>query len=340
MINDVITARRSSSIDRRRSSPLLQVSNLYKYYPADNGTRVVAVDNVSIAIAKGEVLGLVGESGCGKSTLGRSILRLIEPSGGTIYFRGNDISSRSKQQLKSLRKNAQIIFQDPFGALNPQHRVGKIIGEPLRVHAMGNRKERVSRVLELLEWVDLPADAISCYSHEFSGGQRQRIAIARALASNPEFLVCDEAVSALDVSIQSQILNLLMDLRQRLDLSMLFISHDLSVIRHISDRVAVMYLGRIVETATTERIMENPLHPYTRALISAIPHPLSSHRSRIVLEGEMPDPARPPTGCHFHTRCHERDGSVERQCIESIPELRHHFSGSDVACHLRFQQKP
>lgn len=338
-MRDVITTR-SAGIGRRQPSPLLQVLNLSKYYPAEKGKRVVAVDNVSLAIDRGEVLGLVGESGCGKSTLGRSILRLIEPSHGTIFYQGYDITSRSKQQLKSLRKNAQIIFQDPFGALNPQHRVGNIIGEPLRVHALGSRKEQASRVLELLEWVDLPADAISCYCHEFSGGQRQRIAIARALASNPEFLVCDEAVSALDVSIQSQILNLLMDLRQRLDLSMLFISHDLSVIRHISDRVAVMYLGRIVETATTEKLMENPLHPYTRALISAIPHPLSSFTSRIVLDGEMPDPADPPTGCHFHTRCHERDRSVEIQCIGSIPELRHHSPGSDVACHLRFQQKP
>jgi len=321
------------------SSPtaLVDVLNLSKHYPTDGGKQIVALDNISLTIEKGEVLGIVGESGCGKSTLGRTLLRLEEPTRGRICFDGRDITAIKGQQLRSLRKQAQIVFQDPFGSLNPQHKVGKLIGEPLQVHKLGDRKAQASRVLELLDWVDLPGDAISHYCHEFSGGQRQRIAIARALACNPTFLVCDEAVSALDVSIQSQILNLLMDLRERLDLSMLFISHDLSVIRHISDRVAVMYLGRIVETANTEAIMNNPQHPYTRALLSAIPHPLMMQKTRIVLKGEMPDPANPPSGCNFHTRCQERHVGIEKLCVDTVPELQVHSSESNVACHLCFQ---
>lgn len=316
---------------------LLSVENLSTHYRTNQGKPLVAVNDVSLTIKHNEVLGIVGESGCGKSTLGRSILRLVEPSRGVIYYDGSDITGFSRQQLKSFRQQAQIIFQDPFGALNPQHTVGKIIAEPLQVHKLGSRSQQKLRVYELLEWVDLPADAFSCHAHEFSGGQRQRIAIARALAVNPRFLVCDEAVSALDVSIQSQILNLLMDLRQQLNLSLLFISHDLSVIRHISDRVAVMYLGRIVEAAATEQIMHQPQHPYTRALLSAIPHPLSRSRSRIVLSGEMPDPVNPPGGCPFHTRCHERNSLVDTHCRESVPTLRKHSTESIVACHLRFQ---
>lgn len=317
------------------ANPVVEVVNLSKHYPTDGGKKVVALDEVSLSVAKGEVLGVVGESGCGKSTLGRTLLRLTEPTQGHILYEGRDITSIDRQQLKSLRQKAQIIFQDPFGALNPQHKVGKIIGEPLRVHQLGNNKEQATRILELLDWVDLPADAVSHYVHEFSGGQRQRIAIARALASNPTFLVCDEAVSALDVSIQSQILNLLMDLQQRLNLSMLFISHDLSVIRHISDRVAVMYLGKVVETSSTEEIMNHPQHPYTRALLSAIPHPLKAQKMRIVLKGDMPDPAHPPTGCNFHTRCQERNDSVDKQCVEVVPELLSSSPATSVACHLR-----
>lgn len=326
-----------ASSDRQSPSPLLQVQNLSKHYPTDGGKQIVALDKVSLSIKRGEVLGVVGESGCGKSTLGRTLLRLEEPTQGQIHFDGRDITTMKGRQLKSLRKKVQIVFQDPFGALNPQHKVGKLIAEPLRVHKLGDRKAQASRVLELLDWVDLPADAISHYCHEFSGGQRQRIAIARALASSPTFLVCDEAVSALDVSIQSQILNLLMDLRQRLDLSMLFISHDLSVIRHICDQVAVMYLGRIVETAKTDTIMDDPQHPYTKALLSAIPHPLKTQKTRIVLTGDMPDPADPPSGCNFHTRCQERFDGIDKQCVGSVPELRVHSSGSNVACHLCFQ---
>jgi oligopeptide/dipeptide ABC transporter ATP-binding protein len=327
----------SSGTGAQSPSTLVEVSNLSKRFPTAGGKQIVALDNVSFSIKRGEVLGVVGESGCGKSTLGRTLLRLEEPTQGQIFFDGRDITAMKGQQLKSLRKDAQIVFQDPFGALNPQHKVGKLIGEPLQVHKLGNRKAQALRVLELLDWVDLPADAVSHYCHEFSGGQRQRIAIARALASNPTFLVCDEAVSALDVSIQSQILNLLMDLRQRLDLSMLFISHDLSVIRHICDRVAVMYLGRVVETADTKTIMDNPQHPYTRALLSAIPHPLELQKTRIVLTGEMPDPAYPPSGCNFHTRCQARHEGVDKLCIGTVPELRLHASQSNVACHLCFQ---
>jgi len=323
-----------ASTDKRAPSPLVDVLNLSKHYPTDGGKQIIALDKVSLSINRGEVLGIVGESGCGKSTLGRTLLCLEEPTQGRIHFAGRDITDMQGRQLKSLRKEAQIVFQDPFGSLNPQHKVGTLIGEPLRVHKLGDRRAQASRVLELLDWVDLPADAVSHYCHEFSGGQRQRIAIARALASNPTFLVCDEAVSALDVSIQSQILNLLMELQQRLNLTMLFISHDLSVIRHICDRVAVMYLGRIVETANTEMIMGSPQHPYTRALLSAIPHPLEIPKKRIVLTGEMPDPASPPSGCNFHTRCQERHDGINKHCV--VPDLRAHPSGSNVACHLCF----
>lgn len=329
----------SGEVGQSRTA-LVKVVNLSKHYPGGAGKRVVALDNVSLTINNGEVLGVVGESGCGKSTLGRTLLRLLKPSSGKILYKGQDISAMNRAQLSSFRQHAQIIFQDPYGALNPQHTVGKLLGEPLQIHKLGSRKEQQARILELLEWVDLPADAVSHYSHEFSGGQRQRVAIARALATNPTFLVCDEAVSALDVSIQSQILNLLMELRQRLNLSMLFISHDLSVIRHISDRVAVMYLGKIVETAGTETLMQSPQHPYTRALLSAIPHPLENQPQRIVLRGDMPDPANPPTGCSFHTRCQERDSRVDQRCIEVVPELQSYASDTRVACHLRSPINP
>lgn len=328
----------TTSAGQQDSSPILQIRNLSKHFPSASGKPLVAVNDVSISIEQGEVLGIVGESGCGKSTLARTVLRLVEPTKGQILYAGQDLSKLKKHELKSMRKAAQIVFQDPFGALNPQHRVGQIIEEPLLVHNLGNRQQRGTRVTELLELVGLPTDATKNYPHEFSGGQRQRIAIARALASNPSFLVCDEAVSALDVSVQSQILNLLMELRQRLNLAMMFISHDLSVIRHISDRVAVMYLGKIVESAPTEQIMNNPQHPYTQALLSAIPHPLAERKTRIILEGELPDPADPPTGCIFHTRCHKRHSDVDARCIGTVPRLRDYSADHSVACHLHVQQ--
>ncbi|KKB85923.1 peptide ABC transporter ATPase [Devosia limi DSM 17137] len=316
---------------------LLELRHLSKTYPGQNGAVVQAVSDVSLTIEPGEVLGVVGESGCGKSTLGRSLLRLIEPSGGEILFEGEDLMGLSQRAMKPRRRDLQIIFQDPFGSLNPRHTVGGIIGEPLVVHGVGTREERAARVAELLKLVGLPEDAGKRYPHEFSGGQRQRIAIARALALNPKLLVADEAVSALDVSIQSQIINLIADLQKRLNLSILFISHDLSVIRHVSDRIAVMYLGRIVEVGPAEEIMDAPKHPYTQALLSAIPRPGVERKQRIVLQGELPDPANPPSGCAFHTRCPK----VMDICHSVRPELARPQASaveagsvSAVACHL------
>ena len=314
---------------------LLDVRNVSKTYPGANGSTVKAVTDVSFSVAPGEVLGVVGESGCGKSTLGRSLLRLIEPSAGEIVFEGTDLMGLSRGAMKPRRRDLQIIFQDPFGSLNPRHTVGGIIGEPLKVHKVGTRAERAARVDELLELVGLPKDAAKRHPHEFSGGQRQRIAIARALALNPKLLVADEAVSALDVSIQSQIINLIAKLREQLSLSIIFISHDLSVIRHVSDRIAVMYLGRIVEIGPSEEVMNAPKHPYTQALLSAIPRPNVPRTDRIKLEGELPDPANPPAGCAFHTRCPK----VMDVCHRVRPELFHPKDGEaqsplQVACHL------
>ena len=308
---------------------LLDVRNLSKTYPGPRGRAVQAVSDVSLTLAPGEVLGIVGESGCGKSTLGRAILRLIEPSGGEIRFQDRDWMALRGGALKAARREAQIIFQDPFGALNPRHTVGHIITEPLIVHGVGDRAARGARLAELLALVGLPADAGSKYPHEFSGGQRQRIAIARALALNPRLIVADEAVSALDVSVQSQIINLIADLRRRLGLAILFISHDLSVIRHVSDRIAVMYLGRIVETGPAGQVMDAPRHPYTKALLSAIPRAGVSRAGRTVLKGEVPDPANPPPGCAFHTRC----PVVQDGCRATRPALRGVGTG-EVACHL------
>jgi oligopeptide/dipeptide ABC transporter ATP-binding protein len=308
---------------------LLELRNLSKSYPAPGGGGAVqAVADVSLTLDPGEVLGVVGESGCGKSTLGRTLLRLIEPSGGQILFDGRDITRLSGAQLKAVRRDLQVIFQDPFGALNPRHTVGRIVGEPLLVQGIGTRATRAARVAELLALVGLPEDAGRRYPHEFSGGQRQRIAIARALALEPRLIVADEAVSALDVSVQSQIINLIAGLQRRLGLSILFISHDLSVIRHVSDRVAVMYLGRIVEIGTTESVITAPRHPYTQALLSAIPRAGVSRAGRIVLKGELPDPANPPTGCAFHTRCPR----VMDICHRVRPELE--GDGHASACHL------
>lgn len=313
-------------------SALLEVNDLSKVYPGAGGPDVRAVDRVSFSLDRGEVLGIVGESGCGKSTLGRCIMRLIEPTGGRVTFAGEDFLALPKARLKERRRDCQIIFQDPFGSLNPRHTVGDIIREPLDVHGIGTRAERAARVAELLRLVGLSEDAGSRYSHAFSGGQRQRIAIARALALSPKLVIADEPVSALDVSIQSQVLNLIAELRESLHLSMLFISHDLSVIRHVSDRIAVMYLGRIVEIGAAEAVMENPLHPYTQALLSAIPRPSPERRrERVVLKGEIPDPAHPPAGCAFNTRC----PFAMARCSTERPDLETRGAADRmVACHL------
>jgi len=291
---------------------------------------VRAVDGVSIDIKSGETLGLVGESGCGKSTLGRTILRLLDPTGGSIHFKGSDITAFRGNQLRSLRKNMQIIFQDPYSSLNPRMTVGSIVGEALNIHGIGDRKGRRDRVMSLLKEVGLHPEAFSRYPHEFSGGQRQRIGVARALAVEPDFIVCDEPVSALDVSIQAQILNLLLDLQQKRDLTYLFISHDLRVVEHIADRVAVMYLGRIVETASTKDIFDDPLHPYTIALLSAVPTTdPEGGKKRIILEGDVPSPIDPPSGCPFHPRC----PWMTEICPKVEPELVEHKPGHIASCH-------
>lgn len=309
---------------------LLELRNLSKTYPARNGRSLQALSEVSLSIAAGEVLGVVGESGCGKSTLGRTLLRLIEPDSGEIVFRGQDLARLSRAQMKVVRRELQVIFQDPFGSLNPRHKVGAILAEPLIVQRIGSTASRRARVAELLGLVGLPEDAADRYPHEFSGGQRQRIAIARALALDPALIVADEAVSALDVSVQSQIINLIADLRRRLGLSILFISHDLSVIRHVSDRIAVMYLGRIVEIGPAASVSDAPQHPYTQALLSAVPRPDVQRTARIRLVGEVPDPTDPPSGCAFHTRCPH----VMNICRSKRPELVPQADGGQVACHL------
>ncbi len=292
---------------------------------------VKAVDGVSVAIREGETLGLVGESGCGKSTLGRAILRLEEPTSGEVLFEGRNILTFDPKQLRALRRQMQIIFQDPFSSLNPRKTVAQIVGEPLLVHGLGNRLERDQRVEELLGVVGLRAEHMRRYPHMFSGGQRQRIGVARALALNPKLVICDEAVSALDVSIQAQVLNLLRDLQDEFGLTYLFISHDLHVVEHVSDRVAVMYLGKVVELAAKAEIYLRPLHPYTQALLSASPMPDPTvKRQRIILKGDVPSPINPPPGCRFHTRC----PYAESVCRQSEPELREERDGHFAACHF------
>ncbi len=302
--------------------PLLEVNDLKTWFPVRRGLlkstvgHVKAVDGVNLRVEAGQTVGLVGESGCGKSTVGRTILRLIPATEGTVFFDGEDVFLAPPSRLRQLRRAMQIIFQDPVGSLNPRMSVGRIVGEPIQVHGMARGVELRAKVAELLDKVGLSADAMYRYPHEFSGGQRQRIGIARALALGPRFIICDEPVSALDVSIQSQILNLLRDLQRQLGLSYLFIAHNLAVIEHFCDQVAVMYLGRIVETAPREVLYENPRHPYTRALLSAAPNPETAPRAgRIILPGEVPSPAHPPTGCSFHTRC-----LLSRQCAEAAGE--------------------
>ncbi|WP_240539798.1 ABC transporter ATP-binding protein [Salinarimonas soli] len=317
---------------------LLDVQDLVKDYRDAAGAPLRAVDGVSFTLAPGEVLGIVGESGCGKSTLGRMLMRLVEPTSGRILVDGSDLTKLGGRALKRERRQLQMVFQDPYGSLNPRHKVGTIIGEPLVIHGIPNRRERVA---ELLDLVGLPREAVDRYPHEFSGGQRQRIAIARALALEPKVIIADEPVSALDVSIQSQIINLITDLRARLGLSMIFISHDLSVIRHVSDRIGVMYLGRMVEIAPTAALFAAPRHPYTGALLSAIPRPPSrdgtpQRTRRIFLKGELPDPTNPPPGCVFHTRC---PVAVER-CREIVPRLDPIGADGQRAACLRADEMP
>ncbi len=285
--------------------PLLEATDLVKHFPAKDGQGTVhAVDGVSLFLQPGETLGIVGESGCGKSTLARLLMRLIEPDAGRLRFDGEDFGGLDRRGLRARRRDMQLIFQDPYASLDPRMSVGTIIAEPLAIHRIGTRAQRRDKVAELLDLVGLGADAATRYPHEFSGGQRQRIGIARAIALEPKLVIADEPVSALDVSIQSQILNLLLELKARLNLSYVFISHDLAVVEHVSDRVAVMYLGRIVETADTETLYRQPSHPYTQALISAIPQPdPARRRARIVLPGDIPSPEHPPAGCRFHPRC-------------------------------------
>src|SRR5271169_4202166 len=322
------------------TQPLLRVNDLVKNFAVKGGIlkrtveQVHAVDRVSFEIAAGETLGLVGESGCGKSTTGRCILRLTEPTSGEIWFEGRDVTVLSGAALRALCRDMQIIFQDPYASLDPRMTVGAIIGEALTIHKLAkNRREYEARIVELLETVGLRSDHMRRYPHEFSGGQRQRIGIARALAVSPKLIVCDEPVSALDVSIQAQVINLLEDLQEQFSLTYLFIAHDLSVVEHISTRVAVMYLGRIVELAPARALYDSPLHPYTEALLSAVPIPdPTAKRQRIRLEGDVPNPIRPPSGCHFHTRCPIRELPL---CNTEKPPLRQTSDGHWVACHLR-----
>ncbi len=318
-------------------NPLLEVKGLKKYFDVRGGVfsrkvgEVKAVDDVSFTVREGEILGIVGESGCGKSTLGKSILRLIEPTEGEVLFEGLDITRLSQEDLRKLRCDMQMIFQDPYASLNPRHTVEKIIGEPLLVHGMKSVRERKERVKELLEVVGLSPYHASRYPHQFSGGQRQRIGIARALANHPKLIICDEPVSALDVSVQSQILNLMEDLRNEFNLTYIFISHDLSVVKHISDRVGVMYLGRMVELTEKDALYDNPKHPYTEALLSAVPMPdPDEKRDRIILEGDLPNPAHPPAGCAFHTRC----PYAMDMCKVTRPQIKEVEDKHFVACHL------
>ena len=319
---------------------LVELTDLKMYFPIKSGIvldkhvgDIKAVDGVSLEIKRGETLGLVGESGCGKSTVGRTILRLYEPTEGTILFAGQDITRLGESELRPLRRRMQMIFQDPYSSLNPRHSVGRIIAEPMTTHGIAGRREANARVRELLQIVGLPGDAGSRYPHEFSGGQRQRVGLARALSLNPDLIVADEPVSALDVSIQAQIINLLENLQSEFELTYLFIAHDLAVVRHISDRIAVMYLGTIVELSPAEELYDNPLHPYTISLLTAVPIPdpvIERQRERILLAGDLPSPANPPPACRFHTRCPYVQPT---RCKTDVPALRKLADGHRASCH-------
>jgi peptide/nickel transport system ATP-binding protein len=329
-----------------RDGNLVEVERLKVYFPIRSGIvldrhvgDIKAVDDVSFEIRHGETLGLVGESGCGKSTVGRTLLRLYEPTEGRIVFDGKDISELGAEGMRVLRRRMQMVFQDPFASLNPRHSISRIIGEPLRVHGLAGRRAAGRRAADLLEIVGLPKDAASRYPHEFSGGQRQRIGVARALALNPDFIVLDEPVSALDVSIQAQIINLLEELQKEFSLTYLFIAHDLAVVRHISDRIAVMYLGSIVEISPAAELYANPLHPYTISLLSAVPIPdpeVERARKPLLLAGDIPSPANPPKACRFHTRC---PFVQPTRCEDDVPELRELEPGHQVTCHWAEQIK-
>ncbi|HZT47309.1 MAG TPA: dipeptide ABC transporter ATP-binding protein [Hyphomicrobiaceae bacterium] len=318
--------------------PVLEVAGLSKHFPVRKGLlrrtvgHVYAVDDVSFSIGRGETLGLVGESGCGKTTVGRTILRLIEPTAGAIRLDGRDVTRLGKMEMRPFRRQMQIIFQDPFSSLNPRKRAGDIVGEPLKVHGLATGEARRQRVAELFERVGLRRAQMDNFPHQFSGGQRQRIGVARALALNPRLIIGDEPVSALDVSIQAQVINLLMDLQRDLKLSYLFISHNLAVVEHISHRIAVMYLGRIVEYTDKVTLFTRPLHPYTEALLAAVPVPDPKiKRIKRVVQGDVPSPLKPPPGCRFHTRC----PYAEARCRQEVPALREVETGHLVACHLR-----
>lgn len=319
------------------SKALLKVEGLKKYFPFRKGVLnshagdVKAVDDVSFEVFEGETLGIVGESGCGKSTTGRLLMRLLEPTGGRIEFAGKMISELSNNEMRKARRDIQMIFQDPYASLNPRHNIGKILEEPLIVHGIGNAKERKQKVLELLEIVGLNEYHIKRYPHQFSGGQRQRIGIARALMTNPRLIIADEPVSALDVSIQAQVLNLLQKLQKDLRLTYIFISHDLGVVRHISNRVGVMYLGKLVELTASEDLYAEPLHPYTQALLSSVPVPDPTfEREQIIISGDIPSASNPPSGCTFHTRCPFK----KDQCSQVVPKMQEVKPGHYVACHL------
>jgi oligopeptide/dipeptide ABC transporter ATP-binding protein len=320
--------------------PLVELENVKKYFPVRSGLlqretgRVHAVDDITLTIYQGETLGLVGESGCGKSTLGRTIVRLLEPTEGTIRFEGNEITKLGRRRLRPLRREMQIVFQDPYASLNPRKRIGAIVGDPLRIHGIGTRRDRQSRVQELLRTVGLAPEHYNRFPHEFSGGQRQRIGVARALALRPKLIVADEPVSALDVSIQAQIVNMFESLQDEFGLTYVFIAHDLNVVRHVSDRVAVMYLGSLVEISPADELYAKPLHPYTMSLLEAVPIPdpdVEAKRKTVVIPGELPSPVNPPSGCRFHTRCPYRQPT---KCHDQAPPLRPFGdSGHMAACH-------
>ncbi|WP_153731699.1 ABC transporter ATP-binding protein [Sporosarcina obsidiansis] len=319
------------------TKPLLKVEGLKKYFPIRKGLLgktvgyVKAIDDVSFFVNEGETLGIVGESGCGKSTTGRTIMRLLEPTEGVVEFEGRDLNSLSTNEIRKVRRDIQMVFQDPYASLNPRHTIGKILEEPLIVHGVSNAKERREKVIEFLKIVGLSEYHAKRYPHQFSGGQRQRIGIARALMTNPKLIIADEPVSALDVSIQAQVLNLMQDLQKEFNLTYIFIAHDLGVVRHISSRVAVMYLGKIVEITESEELYAKPLHPYTQALLSAVPVPDPNHqKEQIIIEGDMPSPANPPSGCSFHTRCPFKMDV----CTKVTPVLTEENTGHSVACHL------